>query len=57
MEFNSVKGWIWRRRGEDEPSMYRVSSKVAVKVMVICAFSKGWKSDLIFIDGSVSAQK
>jgi hypothetical protein len=49
--------WVWRRRGEDEPSIYKMKAKAVNRVLVLGGFGYNFKSELILIIGTETASK
>ena len=49
------KRWVWRRRGENNPTSFKKSEKFPGSVMIYGAIGVQYKSKLIFVDGTIDA--
>jgi hypothetical protein len=49
--------WVWYRRGEDNPSANFETLKFAPSLMVFGVIGVGYKSRLLFIEGSINTDK
>lgn len=58
-ESRFVKGtdsrWVWRRRGETIDEIYSETDKFPESVMIFGAIGKNFKSNLVIINGTISA--
>jgi hypothetical protein len=51
------KRWVWHRRGEDNPSATRRTTKYPPSLMVFAVIRVGFKSKLLIIEGMLNAEK
>ena len=54
-ELGSIKKSVWRRRGDYRPEVCRSESSHPPKVLIWGAVGHGFKSNLVFVDETVSA--
>ena len=48
--------WLWRRKGETDPAIFRKTTKFPQKVMIFGGFAKGYRTPLIAIEGTINAE-
>ena len=51
------KRWVWRRRGEYNPTSYKQTEKFPSSVMIYGAIGVNYKSTLVFVDGSIDSMQ
>ena len=51
------KRWVWRRRGEDNPTLYKQTEKFPSSVMIYSAIGVGYRSNLVFVNGTIDSTK
>ena len=51
------KRWVWRRRGENNPSIYKKEEKFPPSIMIYGAIGVNYKSKLVFVSGSIDSSK
>ena len=55
-ELSPSHRWIWRRKGEVTPDIFRATNKYPKKVMVFGGISKNYTTPLIAIKGSIDSE-